>query len=281
MAEDQVQDQQQSEPAPAANETVEKEARLFGWVPKEEFRGSENDWVDADTFVKRGKEINPILRKNNETLMKKLDEKVKEIDEIKASVEEFKKFQKEAYERKQIELQAQIIELKAQKKTAIAEGNGDLVVDIDDQLDKIKEAQAEAKAESKEPPPQVSAPQEIDPEIGSWLERNTWFNQDPEMTEISNALGASLRRQFPSLSGRAFLDKLDERIANYFPEKTSLGKKARGSAVDSTGNVRAGGSGGKKSYDALPPEAKAACDKFIKQGLFKTKQEYVDNYDWE
>lgn len=65
------------------NEVLEKEARVFGWVPKEDFRGSEDDWVDADTFVKRGKEINPILRKNNELLMKRLDEKAREIDTIK------------------------------------------------------------------------------------------------------------------------------------------------------------------------------------------------------
>jgi hypothetical protein len=277
MADDQVQDQQVSEPA--GNETVEKEARLFGWVPKEEFRGSEADWVDAEAFVKRGKEINPILRKNNELLMKKLDDKAKEIDEIKASVEEFKKFQKESFERKQMELQAQIVELKAQKKTAIAEGNGELVVDIDDQIDSLKEAQKEAKEEAKAPPPPPQQTVATDPDISDWLGRNQWFGQDSEMTEVSNALGASLRRQFPNLSGREFLDRLDERIANYFPEKTSLGRKQRGSAVDSTGNVRSGGSG-KKTYDALPPEAKAACDKFVKQGLFKSKQEYVDLYDW-
>ena len=278
MAEDQVQDQQPDN-APEADNGVEKEARLFGWVPKEEFRGSETDWVDADTFVKRGKEINPILRKNNELLMKRLDEQAKQLESLKSDTEEWKKFQKDAFDRKQTELQAQIVELKAQKKTAIAEGNGELVVDIDDQLDKIKEEQREAKEESKAPPP--AATTAVDPELSSWLERNTWFGQDSEMTNVSNGLGAAVRQQFPNLTGRAFLDKLDERIAAYFPEKTSLGKKARGSAVDSTGNVRSGGSSGKKTYDNLPAEAKAACDKFVKQGLFKTKQEYVDNYDWE
>jgi len=281
MAEDQVNDQQPDN-APEVNEGVEKEARLFGWVPKEEFRGSETDWVDADTFVKRGKEINPILRKNNETLMKKLDEKAKEIDEIKASVEEFKKFQKEAFERKKSELQAELDTLKAQKKEAIAVGNGDLVVELDDRIDELKDAQREAKEEAKAPPPATaSTPVPSDPELNAWLERNTWFGQDEEMTDVSNGLGATVRKQFPHLSGRAFLDKLDERIANYFPEKTSLGRKQRGSAVDSTGNVRAAGSGGKKTYDSLPAEAKAACDKFVKQGLFKSKQEYVDLYDWE
>jgi len=262
---------------------VEKEARIFGWVPKEEFRGSDEDWVDADTFVKRGKEINPILRKNNETLLKKLDEKSKEIDSIKESVEEFKKFQKEAFERKQAQYEVEIAELKSQKKTAIAEGNGDLVVDIDDRIDAIKEEQREAKQEAKQPETKPTTTTDIpnDPELQSWVERNPWFGQDgnQEMTDMTNGLGASIRRQFPNLVGRAFLDKLDERIAEYFPAKVG-GNKARGSAVDSTGNVRGGATGGKKTYDSLPADAKAACDKFVKQGLFKSRQEYVDLYDW-
>jgi len=263
---------------------IEKEARLFGWVPKEEFRGSEDDWVDAEVFVKRGKEINPILRKNNELLMKKLDEKAKEIDSIKASVEEFKQFQKESFERKAAEYEVQIAQLKTKKREAIAAGNGDLVVDIDDQIDSLKEAQKEAKEESKKKPvepqkteAQVSVPE--DPDLQSWLGRNQWFGQDLEMTDVANGLGSSVRKQFPHLTGRAFLDKLDEKIAEYFPHKT-LGNKAKGSAVDSTGNVRGGTSSGKKSYDNLPPDAKQACDRFIKNGWIKSKQEYVDNYDW-
>ena len=275
---DQQQEQAQIDPQ------IEKEARLFGWVPKEEFRGSESDWVDADVFVKRGKEINPILRKNNELLMKKLDEKAKEIDSIKADVETFKKFQKESFERKAAEYEVQIAQLKTKKRDAIAAGDGDLVVDLDDQIDSLKEAQREAKEESKKKPEepkqteaQVSVPE--DPELQSWLGRNTWFGEDTEMTDMANGLGTAVRRQFPHLTGRAFLDKLDEKIVEYFPEKI-LGKKPRTSAVDSTGNTRAGGNPGKKSYENLPPDAKAACDKFIKQGWIKTKQEYVDNYDW-
>ena len=163
----QQQDTNAEQESHAVNEQTEKEARLFGWVPKEEFRGSEDDWVDAEVFVKRGKEINPILRKNNELLMKKLDEKAKEIDSIKASVEEFKKFQKESFERKTAEYEVQIAQLKSQKREAIAEGNGDLVVDIDDQIDSLKEAQREAKEAAKakpepEQPAQVSIPD--DPE---------------------------------------------------------------------------------------------------------------------
>jgi len=263
---------------------TEKEARIFGWVPKEEFRGSDTDWVDAEVFVKRGKEINPILRKNNELLMKRLDEKAKEIDSIKASVEEFKVFQQESFERKAAEYEVQIAQLKSQKREAIAAGDGDLVVDIDDQIDSLKDAQKEAKAEAKkkaEEPAKTEAQVSIpnDPDLQSWLGRNQWFGDDTEMTDVANGLGASVRRQFPHLSGRAFLDKLDEKIVEYFPHKT-LGKKTKGSAVDSTGNVRGGTTSGKKSYDNLPDDARQACDRFIKQGWIKSKQEYVDSYDW-
>ena len=275
---DQQQEQAQIDPQ------IEKEARLFGWVPKEEFRGSESDWVDADVFVKRGKEINPILRKNNELLMKKLDEKAKEIDSIKADVETFKKFQKESFERKAAEYEVQIAQLKTKKRDAIAAGDGDLVVDLDDQIDSLKEAQREAKEESKKKPEepkqteaQVSVPE--DPELQSWLGRNTWFGEDTEMTDVANGLGTAVRRQFPHLTGRAFLDKLDDKIVEYFPQKV-LGPKAKGSAVDSTGNMRGGSSTGKKSYDNLPADAKEACDRFIANGWIKSKQEYVDSYDW-
>jgi len=282
--EKEVQQQETSadQEAQAVNEQTQKEARIFGWVPKEEFRGSDSDWVDAEVFVKRGKEINPILRKNNELLMKKLDEKAKEIDSIKASVEEFKKFQKESFERKTAEYDVQIAQLKSQKREAIAEGNGDLVVDIDDQIDSLKEAQREAKEASKakpepEQPAQVSIPD--DPELQSWLNKNNWFGNDIEMTELANTLGSSVRKQFPHLTSRAFLEKLDDKIREYMPNKF-LGNKAKGSAVDSSGSVRGTGSSGKKSYDNLPPEAKTACDRFIKNGWIKSKQEYVDSYDW-
>jgi len=274
--------QQEQQAAPEVNEAIAKEARMFGWVPREEFRGSDDEWVDADVFVKRGKEINPILRKNNETLMKKLEEKSKEIDSIKADVQEFKKFQKESFERKQVELEVQIAELKTRKREAIAEGNGDLVVDIDDQIDEIKEAQREAKEEAKKKPeaePVKTAEIPEDPSLQAWLGKNTWFGQDTEMTDVANGLGASVRRQFPHLSGQAFLDKLDEKIVEYFPHKV-LGNKARGSAVDSSGDVRGGSNSGKKSYDNLPADAKQACDRFIKNGWIKSKQEYVDSYDW-
>lgn len=262
------------------NVEVEKNARHFGWVSKEEFRGNEADWVDAETFEKRGKEINPILRANNDRLKKELeatrDKHDKEIAELRAATEEFKTFQKESFDRKQKQLQDELLSLKDQRKEAIREGDADLVVELEDRIEEVKDERS--KKQDKEPAIEVQAPVvQLDPTLTNWIEGNKWFGNDIEATEIVNGLGTSIRRQFPNLQGQDFLDKLDERIASVLPELR--GSKQERSAVDSS-TTRGSTSSKKKSYDNLPSDAKAACDKFVKQGLFKTKQEYVDSYDW-
>lgn len=261
-------------------QAIESEARLFGWVPKEEFRGGEENWVDAETFVKRGKELNPILRANNERLKKELaeerDKHNKELAEIKQTAEEFKKFQKEAFERKQEQLKKEIDELKQQRKEAIKEGDGDLVVEIEDKLEELKEEQAKKPEPPAEPPKQAET--QLDPSLSEWLDRNKWYGQDVETTEIVNGMGAAIRRQFPDLVGKKFLEKLDERLQQRFPDLYENPSKAQTNVDSST--TRSGSSSKKKSYENLPNDAKAACDKFVKQGLFKSREEYVELYDW-
>ena len=270
-------DQQQ----PVDNLGVEQEAKRFGWVPKEEFRGNETDWVDADTFVKRGKEINPILRANNERLKKELDaERDKHNAEMKAlkeAAEEFKQFQKDAFERKQKELSTELEVLKSQRKEAIREGDADLVVELEDRIEVVKEE----RANQKEPviaTPKANEPVQIDPALSEWMENNKWFGPDTEATAIANGIGVAVSQQFPGLTGKAFLDKVDEKLRVRVPELYGNPNQSRNPVEG--GGARGTPSAGKKTYENLPAEAKAACDKFVKQGLFKSKQEYVDLYDW-
>lgn len=269
------------------NETapdVRHEAESQGWVPKDRFRGNENDWVDADTFVKRGREILPILRKNNENLIKDLNNTKEQLKEFREAAEEFKKFQRESYERKATDYEKRIQEIRESRAQAISDGDGQKVNALDDALDEAKESFKEAKQAVKN----VVATKElvedtpagIDPGFQIWLDRNTWFGQDRRMTSMVNGIGESLRLDFPGLKGQPFLDKLDEAIAEEFPNKFGSKKKSPGSSpVESGSGRQSRGSSNAQSYDNLPSEAKAACDKFVKQKLM-TKDEYVSNYDW-
>ena len=281
MSEEQILQQEALQDAPEAP-TYESEARAQGWVAKEEFRGSEDDWVDAETFVRRGKEIMPILRKNNEKLLKELGEAKKAAEEAREAAKEFREFQKQQFERKTKELESQLQELKQAKRDAITNGDGDRAIAIDDAMDELKEQRLEAKEELKaaeakaKEVPQVTA----DPALNAWMDKNDWFGKDSRMTGIANGLGVTLRQENPALNGQAFLDKLDAELAEVFPEK--FGKKRTPNPMEGTpnGTARPSVSSGKKTYTNLPAEAKAACDKFVKQGLM-TKEQYVAEYDWE
>ena len=257
------------------------EASAQGWVAKEEYRGNESDWVDAETFVKRGKEIMPILRKNNEKLLKELKEARSIAEEARATAKEFQKFQKEQYERKARDLESQLTQLKQAKRDAVSSGDGDRVVEIDDAMDLIKQDVVEARAEAnRQPEPVQQAAPPPDENLQAWLDKNTWFGQDKRITDVTNAIGKSITEEFPTLKGKAFLDKLDEELAQTYPEK--FGKKTRANPMDGTsGTVTSGRpSSAKRSYENLPSEAKAACDRFLKQGLIKSKEAYVAEYDW-
>jgi len=273
-----------SEESVTSNEVspeVQHEAESQGWVPKERFRGNESDWVDADTFVKRGREILPILRKNNENLIKDLQATKDQLKEFREAAEEFKKFQRESYERKAQEYESQIQEIKESRAQAISDGDGQKVNALDDALDQAKENFKEAKqsvkdvVSAKNPEP---TPEAIDPGLQVWLDRNTWFGQDKRLTGMVNGIGESLRLEFPLLKGQAFLDKLDEVLAEEFPNK--FGKKQSPSSRVESGSGRQSRSGGNaQSYDNLPPEAKSACDRFVKQKLM-TREQYVADFDW-
>jgi hypothetical protein len=257
------------------------EASAQGWVAKEDYRGNETDWVDAETFVKRGKEIMPILRKNNEKLLKELKEARAIAEEARSTAKEFQKFQKEQYERKARDLESQLEQLKQAKREAVSSGDGDRVVEIDDAMDSIKSDVAEARAEAnKQPEPVQQQTAQPDENLQAWLDKNPWFGQDKRITDVTNAIGKSITEEFPTLKGKAFLDKLDEELAATYPDK--FGKKRTPNPMEGAGSTGTSGrpSAAKRSYENLPSDAKAACDRFLKQGLIKSKEQYVESYDW-
>lgn len=261
------------------DEKVLHEAESQGWVPKDKYRGNETDWVDAETFVKRGREILPILRKNNENLIKELNHTKEQLKEFRQTAEEFKKFQKENYEHKAQEYEKQITELKVARAQAITDGDGQKVNALDDAIDEAKEGVKEAKASAKEDAKTVvEQPSSIDPVLQVWLDKHEWFGKDKKLTQMTNALGEVLRIDNPNLQGEKFLEALDEALLEEFPERFGKKKKAPAGQVESgSGKGRVSSSG--KSYDNLPDDAKKACDRYVKQKLL-TKEQYLAEYDW-
>jgi hypothetical protein len=261
---------------------IRKRAEAQGWSDKDQWKGDPNLWVDADTFVKRGDEWLKNLKKDNDFMSKELKATQAQLQELRATTEEFKKFQVEAHQRKVAELETQLTSLKEERAQAISDGDGKKVNALDDVMDKTKDNIREVKQAAKEaakPAPKAPEPTAIDPSLQAWLGENEWFGKDRRMTSIANGIGESLRLEFPDLKGQEFLDKLNTVLAEEFPARFGKTSSPR-SPVESGSGSRGGGSkGAAKSYENLPAEAKAACDRYVKQKLL-TREQYVDSFDW-
>ena len=272
---------------------VEVNARHLGWVPKEEWRGSEDKWTDAETFVKRGEEIMPILKKNNQELhgtVEALRKQASEVrDELKAtqeSLEELKKFHKEDTLRQVKEARAGLLErLKQAKK----DGDIDLEVDLTDQLSEVTAAiKTETKPEPKAASPSPPAKADADPSFLSWKADNPWMDTDPVKSAIALAMANQIRADSKNshLVGRAFFDKVTEKVDEYL----GATKGRASSKVETSGGGASNGAGVAtgRTYADLPADAKEVCErqsaKMVgeKGRAFKTAAEwktyYVEQY---
>ena len=242
---------------PEIDEETLAEAKRQGWVPKDEFNGPEDKWTDAENFVKRGKEINALLRKDNEFLKR-------EVSEMKSTMMEFKKFhadtEKRAYERA-------MLDLREQKKEAIAAGDGEKVLQVDDAIDELKTARKEERV--------AAPPQAIDPAFIEWQEENRWFGKDNELTAEANLIGEVVKRQNPTLIGSEFLEEVTKRVKRMYPEKFTNANRTKPNPVEGSTAKPSGPRG--RGFADLPLDAKQACQKFEKQGLV-TREQYIKEY---
>ena len=251
---------------------AEVKARRLGWVPQEEFKGNPEQWRDADAFLQRGEEIHGYLKADLDRLHSTLTAKDRELSEIRQTMDEFRKFHNEtearAYKRA-------IEELKQLKVSAIEQGDGGKVVEIDEQIDQLKEAQ---KKPTQEP---TKNPSQVNQEYLDWLPSNRWYAEDRELQELADGFGEIVKKNNPNLVGKAFLEEVTKKVKKAAPEKFENPARNNPSVGTSSDNRAASPSSKKKkSYDNLPADAKYHCDKFVKQGLM-TVDQYVKEYEWD
>jgi hypothetical protein len=252
-----------------SQEAAEKEARIFGWRPAEEFDGPAERWKPADEFLEEGKRINGFLRKDLDKLRNELTKRDNTLLEMQQTIQQFAQFHQEtevrAFERAKKEL-------KDARKAALRENDGDLVVEIEERLEQLGDTPPAA------PMRQTSsgAPSQPDPVWAAWVSENKWFTENQKLRAITNGYADIVRAESSDLKGIQFLEEVKRRVQEDFPEHFRSEGSRRPNAVGGSGESRQGV--GKKSFADLPADAKEACDKFVKQKLIPSREAYVRDY---
>jgi hypothetical protein len=223
------------------NRDWEAEARDQGWKPLGEFKGPESKWTDPRTFVEKGEKITGIMKS-------RLDRQEQEIARLRNSNKEFGEYQKQLREKEKQALESRISELEAARAAAITEGDGTAFTRLD----------------------------RTDPTEVQWAQDNPWYQRDPQLTAFAD--GVSYQVEMEGYTGPARLAEIARRTRETFPDKFENPNRSGANGVDEGGELETEDSEA-RTYENLPPDAKAACDRFVADGL-TTKEDYVETFEW-
>lgn len=244
-----------------ASPEVQAEAQKMGWIPPERYKKAPEQFVDADEFVERGKVVIPILKETNKRMAAELEAAKAESLRQSSTLQQLQNSVAAMEERHAVELQKTRertrAEVKAQLAAANADGDHEAAAELTERLVKLN---AEPEKPAAKPTVASPAPAPIDPELKAWNAENAWFGTDKRKTALALAIAQELREGGESSVGRTFYEKVAEEV-----EATLGGKEGQTppSKVEGSRNGAGGDgprSGAKKGYDALPREAREACD---------------------
>jgi len=268
-----------------STEEVEVRAKELGWVPVEEFKGDPERWVDAETFVRRGEEMMPLLRAENKKLRTRIESTEGELVQVKnllkasaESIEELKRFNSTVAKERAKDTKRQLV-------TAIAEarreGDVETEVELQDQLRETTTAIAEADKKPVVASPAAPATTELSSTFKEWMTENTWFGENKRKTALAMGVAEELKANpaTANLPEKQFLAKVTEEVNAMFetaaPRKSAkVEEGARGNGGDATGATSRG-----RAFSDLPPEAKAACEAQAKR-LVGAGRAFKDVTEW-
>lgn len=264
-----------------APEVIERAERM-GWSPKDQFRGDPDKWVDADVFLERGENNLGILKERSQKLegtVANLEKQLRRQNETFAEfVERSRKVEERAYERA-------LAELKAEQRKARADGDADAVAEIGEQITKTEVERVEAaKAAKAKADAGEEGSVELDPATQAFIDSNAvWWRRDPVATQMAVTMHEANAAR--GMSIEASLKEVQAEIQKRFPEHFKNPRRDAAGLTQGAGDV-SGAAGAsvpesQRTYANLPADAKAQCDRFVKEIPGFKREDYVKDYEWE
>lgn len=219
----------------------EAEARREGWVSEEEWVAKGKDPAlhkPAKDFVEAGEKIVPILKSRLTRLEKKYGA-------LEASIANERKATLEAMQNQNTINEAK---LKEALKAAVTKGDGDKVVEIQDQLQEVRDSTKGIKQELSAKPKDDPAP-----EFTQFLKDNTWYSTDEDLAAEADAIGASIHKRNPKMPLDELFDEVAKKVKKLNPDK--FGRKPASPESPSNG----GGSNSKSK--GVPKDVLAQFDR--------------------
>lgn len=230
---------------------MEQRAMSLGWRPKEEWDGSEDDFIDAKEFVRR------------QPLFEKISHQSRELKQVRQAVEALKTHLTTVREG---EYQRALEALKAERRAALSDGDGEKFDRLDDEIKTVEAEVKQIKELAKAP-----AVQEVHPEFQSWMQANPWYETQNHMRIFADEVGKKLHAS--GMAPAEVLKAVEKEVRKEFPNKFSNPNKELAPKVAASGGK--GGSGRADPIEAsLSDVERRIMDNLVRSGVM-TKDEYI------
>lgn len=241
------------------------EAKSLGWADADRWRGDPKQWVDAKTFLEKGRPVLGVLKQNNERLQGELAVTRGELTKLQGALQAATASIEALHEAHDEDVKEQVEaarkELKAEITRASREGDHEGLAEATMKLGDLNAAESEARTKEAETAA-VKKPDTfvVPTEIQAWYQANPDFVSNPRKVALANVIAAEMRANGETATGAIFMDKLAKEVDETLGT-TRRGGPGRVSGGNGGVGRTAPGNGGGKTYADLPADAKAVCDR--------------------
>lgn len=270
--------------------TKEELAKEKGWVPQDEWQGDSEEWVPANEFLLRGELMGRISSQTGQirALNSKLDQAVSKHKDLEKALRVLGEHNKKIAE---IEYNKALQELRKTRSEAQAEGDHDLVAEIESKIDEVREASKTGDSvdfdsdkddeEDDSGTQQGTYTTEQDAKnMMEWTEANPWYTEDPVLRAAADVIAANLDPT--TMTSDVYLKSITQKMQEKFPEQVGKPKKARQQVhdpdPDGTNKSKAYKAKSKYTASDLPSEYKKIAETLVQTGAVASVQEYVDQF---
>ena len=231
---------------------IEEKAIQMGWRPKEQFEGDEEEFIDAKEFVRR------------QPLFDRIESQNKQLKNVTKALEALKVHYTRVEE---AAVQKAINQLKAQRKSALADGDGDSFELIDDEIKKAEQQLSQIEQVKNQPIVEITV---VHPEWQSFQSRNPWYNTTGYMRKFADEVGADLAaRGVPPVE---VLKQVEQAVRKEFPNKFVNPNKEHAPTVEqSRGSSK---QTSKESDSFMNEQERKVMNDLVRSGLL-TKEKYI------
>lgn len=250
--------EQETENGPDITEHEEAVARSRGWVPKDQFRGREDDWQDAKSFLDRNSSLKRDVDELNERLARQEEEYAERIKRIERTSERIIQNDRERL----------ISQLEEAKRQAAELGDVDAYDKASEQERAYYRRIADEAREEHAPRREQPQKPQLYEETEDWIRRNSWFNDNQAMRQIALGFYDEAMEGMPTRKDEARrLAYVEKQMARVYPQKFG-GERGSSSVEGGTRQIA-------PAKPKLSADEEAACKRFIAKGLIKDRDEYI------